>query len=648
MRPPKKALILAAGLGTRMRPITHSIPKPLLPVWGKPVLHHILDRLAAWGVEEVLINLHHNPQAILQYLAKESHPLLKTQFSYEPQILGTGGALRKAEWFLDTPYFWMVNSDIAFDINPKCFFRSVEKHHPVSTLWLTPESGPRTVEMDRGLISDFKSRRPGTKGTYTFCGLQLLSPEILSYMHDDSCFSIVDAYEKCILSRKSNVIGISPDDTFWYDIGTPDAYLEVHRKVRNCYKQHLPGGNYYDPAFDKNDKSLNKSSITTKGFVFVGKNVSVGSSAHIENSVILDRAVIGKKAVLKNVILAPETRVSGNVTGFTLPANSLRCPNINYILKKLGWTIATTAVQPLDARGSARTYSRIRNGTDKALMVQYSMERPENGLYVAHSRFLKQNGIRVPDVLLNIPSLNSYVLEDVDSIDLEQMVKHGSKKDVIRNYIKVIDQVILFHQLISHRSVANSMQISQPFSKSLYQWERNLFKEFFLMKQVDLTGNQQTAILEELEMASRHLLKIPHVLVHRDLQSTNIILYREKPVFIDFQGMRSGPAQYDLASLLCDPYVSLSPDIQHDVLAYYADKTNITIKDIEYDFWIAAIQRLIQAIGAYGRLSSNYNTRRFSMYMKPAFYMLRRAVKCSGKFSHIENLCDSFLKKESA
>ena len=99
MDAPRKAFILAAGHGTRLRPLTLHTPKPMLPLWGRPMLAHTLAMLDDWGVRDILINLHHAPGPILRYLATAPFPRLRISPVFEPVIRGTGGALRNAAWF---------------------------------------------------------------------------------------------------------------------------------------------------------------------------------------------------------------------------------------------------------------------------------------------------------------------------------------------------------------------------------------------------------------------------------------------------------------------------------------------------------------------------------------------------------------------
>ncbi|MBU1910142.1 MAG: phosphotransferase, partial [Verrucomicrobia bacterium] len=122
------------------------------------------------------------------------------------------------------------------------------------------------------------------------------------------------------------------------------------------------------------------------------------------------------------------------------------------------------------------------------------------------------------------------------------------------------------------------------------------------------------------------LNRAPAVLLHRDLQSSNILLRAGRPVFIDFQGMRFGPAAYDLASLLCDPYVELPPALQDELLEYYTARRP---KDLSAPslFWPAAVERLVQALGAFGRLSVQPGLGTFAEFIPPALRLLRRALE---------------------
>jgi len=223
MHAPRKAFILAAGLGTRLRPLTLETPKPMLPLWGRPMLEHTLQMLASWGVREVLINLHHAPGPILSYLASQPFPQLKICAVFEPVILGTGGALRNAEWFLDQP-FWLLNADVVADIDPSPLIRAKEKAGILAACWLTENAGPRTVRCEKGIIQSFHDPK---NGHATFCGLHLLDPEILRFTVKEGFETIITAYRRA-QKKKLRIAGVTIPGSFWADIGRPSQYVQAH------------------------------------------------------------------------------------------------------------------------------------------------------------------------------------------------------------------------------------------------------------------------------------------------------------------------------------------------------------------------------------------------------------------------------------
>jgi hypothetical protein len=114
-----------------------------MPLWGKPVLGHILEMLARWGVEDVLINLHHQPEAICDYVRRRPASSPRVSLSFEPDILGTGGVLRRASWFLDTHPFWMINADIAADVDPRALITAFQQPRVLAALWLNAQPQQR-------------------------------------------------------------------------------------------------------------------------------------------------------------------------------------------------------------------------------------------------------------------------------------------------------------------------------------------------------------------------------------------------------------------------------------------------------------------------------------------------------------------------
>ena len=223
-----------------MRPVTAERAKPTLPVWNQPLLHHTLDILRDWGVKRVLINLHHAPESVLSCIGSYSSDVLRIDLSFEPEVAGTGGVLKRADWFLPGRPFWLVNGDILFDVQPQGLQAALRSPKSIASVWLQPHSGPCTVLASRGRVTDFHGGNPHNGGA-TFAGVQLLKPDILDYLPDEPFSSIIDAYKNAIHAGKQ-VRSVSPDDAFWSDIGTWRSYKEAHQDIRDRYKRSQPGG----------------------------------------------------------------------------------------------------------------------------------------------------------------------------------------------------------------------------------------------------------------------------------------------------------------------------------------------------------------------------------------------------------------------
>jgi hypothetical protein len=162
-----------------------------------------------------------------------------------------------------------------------------------------------------------------------------------------------------------------------------------------------------------------------------------------------------------------------------------------------------------------------------------------------------------------------------------------------------------------------------PFGPETYAWEHDYFLSAYAAAHAHWSPSRTEAARTALARAAALLQASPERLIHRDLQSSNI-LFREKlsPVFIDYQGMRPGPVAYDLASLLCDPYVSLPPEAQQTLLRHYC-RHHPQGRAIAAAFPAAAVQRLCQALGAYATLSLRPGMARFASYIPRAIAQLR-------------------------
>ena len=203
-----KAMILAAGLGTRLRPVTDTKPKALVEMNGVPLIEQVLTRLIAAGVKEVIVNLHHFPQQIIEFLQAKDNFGIRIEFSHEEKLLDTGGGLKKAGWFFDDGQPFIVhNVDVISDIDLREMIEQHSAKNCLATLAVNRRKSNRYFIFDEeNLLCGWKSltedktieaRTPAGKTTDgAFCGIHIISPGIFEKLNEDGAFSIVESYPR--------------------------------------------------------------------------------------------------------------------------------------------------------------------------------------------------------------------------------------------------------------------------------------------------------------------------------------------------------------------------------------------------------------------------------------------------------------------
>lgn len=233
-----KAMILAAGLGTRLRPLTDRLPKPLLPVGDRPLIHYGLLLLRKYGITEVIINLHHCAQKLRDSLGDGTALGIRIHYSEEPEILGTGGGLRKVMKFLSNGTFILINGDILVDVNLDKVVEHHQKKRAAATMVLREDPAADqwgAIETDgQGQIRRIL-QKGGSEGDhlskYMFTGVHVLEPLIFQYIPAGRFYSIMDAYVE-MLQKGEKMYGY-PMRGYWMDLGTPERYHQAHRDIQS-------------------------------------------------------------------------------------------------------------------------------------------------------------------------------------------------------------------------------------------------------------------------------------------------------------------------------------------------------------------------------------------------------------------------------
>ncbi|HUH66112.1 MAG TPA: phosphotransferase [Syntrophales bacterium] len=298
---------------------------------------------------------------------------------------------------------------------------------------------------------------------------------------------------------------------------------------------------------------------------------------------------------------------------------------LSFLLKSLGIRkSAKVRSTPIARGGSNRSFHRIAHEFGTSIFMVYDIAREENRYYAAIADFLRSIGVPVPGIIVHDPEKGFILMDDLGDRDLwsyreEPWTERGLY------YRKTLSAIHRLHAFPVQDFPIDTVPLMEAFGPNLYKWER----DYFFDNSVDavcgitISEAERTDLEAELEGLAGRLLDMPVTLVHRDLQSQNVMVYNDRAAFVDFQGMRFGNPLYDLGSLLYDPYVSFAEDQRVELLRYYhelstdredavqngkwggAGDVNYLPTDwrtFEEGFRDAASQRLMQALGAYGFL----------------------------------------------
>jgi NDP-sugar pyrophosphorylase family protein len=323
-----KAMVLAAGLGERMRPLTEGRAKPSLPLLNRPIIIHTLEHLKAHGVTEVVINLHHQPESIRAVLGGGSRLGLKVHYSEEPTILGTAGGLKRAEPLLrGSGTFFMVNSDAVSDCDLGAALKKHRESGTVATLVLAPPR-PGTnygvVELgDQGRIIRIAGAPPGEpdprSGRYTFTGIHVLEPGIFDAIPDKVKSEINREIYPALITAGRPIKGFVHSG-LWRELGTPGLYIEGTMAFLRAGRDaglaaiRASEGVYLDQVLVPADAVIDPPVLVGRGTtlgpkcslvggVVVGKQARLGKGCALRTTIVWDGARIGDGASLSECIV---------------------------------------------------------------------------------------------------------------------------------------------------------------------------------------------------------------------------------------------------------------------------------------------------------------------------------------------------------
>lgn len=242
-----KAMVLAAGLGTRLRPLTDDRPKALVEVAGRTMLEITLERLRSFGVREVIVNAHHFAIQIAEYLKANQNFGMRIEISQEDVLLDTGGGLKKAAHFflegapgIDEPFI-LHNVDVLSTIDLRRMAQFHAERRALATLAVQDRESSRYLLFDESLHlcgrragrdrADEIARRSASMKPLAFCGIHMISPRIFSLMAEEGVFSIITMYLR-LAAAGEKIVAFRADQYYWRDLGRPEHILQTAEDLR--------------------------------------------------------------------------------------------------------------------------------------------------------------------------------------------------------------------------------------------------------------------------------------------------------------------------------------------------------------------------------------------------------------------------------
>ncbi len=332
-----KAMLFCAGVGSRLSPITDLVPKPMIDFFGRPLVDYILPQLLRWGVDEIVVNLHHRAEVLRRDLETRWGNVFRLHFSNEPHLLGTGGGLKKVERLFGGRTFLIANSDFLLDpsVDIGQMLDLHSRNGAAATLLLKKDSTGRYTPIqldDNGRISMLGSMfgtHDPNRPLHAFCGLQILEPVVLQFLPPNEPSSVISANVN-MLGAGLAVQGFILD-AYWRELGDLDSYRQAHFDVldgTSPYRRVVEEGGRFAVIQDRHGSfelgdfeialdpevrieppvALGRSCIIGKGaavgpYAVIGENARIGKQAEITRSVVWRGATIGPNKKLRDSVV---------------------------------------------------------------------------------------------------------------------------------------------------------------------------------------------------------------------------------------------------------------------------------------------------------------------------------------------------------
>lgn len=313
-----KAMVLAAGVGSRLEPLTLQYPKPMIPFLNKPLMEHILVHLRRHHVTHTVSNLHYLPDKVENHFGSGADLGMQTDFMYEPVLTGDAGGLRTCREFLANETFLVVMGDLITDLDITYVLNQHKEKGAIATIALkhvtdVEHFGVATLDTN-GFLSGFQEKpsRNEAKSNLASTGIYVFEPEIFDHLPKGRQIGFGKHVFPLLLEKQLPVLGVEVWG-YWSDVGTVEQYKQsTADAMAGLFDVQIPGAKMAETIWCE-DGSTIAETVNINGNILIGRNSHIAAGAKLSGFVVIgDNCLIESDAVLENCILWSGTLVEGN------------------------------------------------------------------------------------------------------------------------------------------------------------------------------------------------------------------------------------------------------------------------------------------------------------------------------------------------
>jgi mannose-1-phosphate guanylyltransferase len=303
-----QAFVLGAGLGTRLRPLTDDLPKPLIPIFQKPLITFALDHLLGAGVDKFVINTHRRPELFQSFFNRSDYAGHSVTLVHEPELLETGGGIKNAERYLGSDSFITYSGDILTDVNLQPLIDEHFRRGNDVTLALRDTGLASDVALRDHRVVDVASRY-GIAGNFDFANIAVWNSAIFERVPRQKKISFIPILADWI-GKGGKIGGLVMNDGKWFNISSRAEYLDVHRTIlREDWRPHYVKTRVWPERVSKS--AIVDASAELRGCSVVGEHCRVGAEVVLEDTILWPGAEITSKSQLYSCIVRSQKKVSG-------------------------------------------------------------------------------------------------------------------------------------------------------------------------------------------------------------------------------------------------------------------------------------------------------------------------------------------------